>query len=115
MGVYQLYEVATAKIRPGKTGDAVKWWEEKGKAAFEVAPGTKTVRAYAVQFGFGGEYGLEIWREIDDYGTYDRLDEDILAHPERYAAFTESLEVLEWGPSRLMGDFPESHFPIGEE
>lgn len=73
------------------------------------------MKAYAVQFGLGGEYGLEIWREIKNYASYDRLDEDMLANPGKYAAFTETTELLEWGPVRLMGDWPESQFPMGDE
>jgi hypothetical protein len=63
-----------------------------------------------VQFGFGGQYQLEVWREIEDYGTYDRLDEDLTAHPEKYAAFLGVNDILEFGPTRLMGEWPESQF-----
>ena len=59
-----------------------------------MASGTKSVRAYAVQFGFGGEYQLEIWREIEGYGTYDRLDEDLTSSQEKYAAFREVSDIL---------------------
>jgi hypothetical protein len=69
---YRIYEVTSIKVKPDKGGDAAEWWRQKGKVAFEVGPGTKSVRAYAVQFGFGGEYQLEIWREIDEYGSYDQ-------------------------------------------
>jgi len=110
VGKYRIYEVNTVKIKPGKGAAAVEWWHEKGKAAFEVSPGTKSVKAYGVQFGFGGEYQLEIWREIEEYGTYDRLDEDIAAHPEKYAAFFEVDDFLVFGPTRLMGEWPESHY-----
>ena len=54
-----------------------------GRAAFESSRCTKSVKSYAVQLGFGPEYALEIWREIEDYGTYDRLDDDMLANPEK--------------------------------
>lgn len=115
MGVYRLYHVSTAKFKPGKGNEAAKWWREKGKALAKSEPGTKSVRAYGRQFGLGGEYVLEIWREVEDYASFDRLDEDILANPQKYAAWREADDLFEWGPSRLMGDWPESHFPIGEE
>jgi len=115
MGVYRLYHVSTAKVKPGKMDEFTKWWREKGKAFSESAPGTKSVKAYAAQFRLGGEYGLEIWIEIENYASYDRLDEDILANPQKYAAWHEAQDLVEWGPSRLMGDWPESQFPLGEE
>jgi hypothetical protein len=111
---HRIYGVTIAKIKPGKGAAAVEWWHEKGKAGFEVSPGTKSVRAYAVQFGFGGEYQLEIWREIEEYGSCDRLDEDITA-PEKYAAFFEVTDVLEFGPTRLMGEWPQSQFSLPED
>lgn len=112
---YRIYSVSTAKIKPGKENEAEKWWREKGKALFESAPSTKSVRAYGVQFGFGGEYGLEIWREVEDYASFDRLDEDLDANPQKYAGWVEARELLEWGQSRLMGDWPESHWSPPEE
>lgn len=115
MGVYRIYHVWTAKIKPGKGDEFAKWWREKGKALSESAPGTKSVRAYAAQFGLGGEYSLELWVEKENYASYDRLDEDILANSQKYAAWRETQDLVEWGPSRLMGDYPESHFPLGEE
>jgi len=114
MGVYRLYYVGAARIKPGQGQAAARWWNEKGKAFFEAQPGTKSVRVYAVQFGLGGEYSLEFWSEIEDYASLDRLDEDILANPRKYAAWLETQEILEWGPARLMGDWPESRFPMGE-
>ena len=72
-------------------------------------------RRYTVQFGFGGEYQLEIWREIEEYGSYDRLDEGFTAHLEEYAAFFEVTDVLEFGPTRLMGERPESQFSLPED
>jgi len=115
MEVYRLYHVWTAKSKPGKRDEAKKWWLEKGKPLLESVPGAKSVRAYAVQFGLGGEYFLEMWVEKENYAVYDRVDEDVLANPQKYAAWSEAEDVLEWGPSRLMGDWPESQFPLGEE
>ena len=115
MEKYRIYEGTSIKIKPNKGGDAAEWWRQKGKPAFAVSPGTKSVRAYAVQFGFGGEYQLEIWREIESYGTYDRLDEDLASSPEKYGAFREVSDILEFGPTRLMGDWPESQFDADEE
>lgn len=115
MEKYRIYEVTSIKIKPNKGGDAAEWRRQQGKAAFEVAPGTKSVRAHAVQFGFGGEYQLEIWREIEGYGTYDRLDEDLTSTPEKHAAFREVSDILEFGPTRLMGDWPESQSSPDQE
>lgn len=112
---YRIYEVTSIRIKPNKGGDAAEWWHQKGKAGFEVGPGTKSVRAYAVQFGFGGQYQLEIWREIESYGTYDRLDEDLVSNPEKYGAFREVDDILEFGATRLMGDWPESQFDPDQE
>lgn len=114
MEEYRIYEITTAKIKPGKSAQAVAWWDKRGIGVFKASPGTKSVRSYAVQFGLGGEYHLEIWREIEDYGSYDRLDADMLAKPEKYAAFLETTEFLEWGPTRLMGDWPQSQFLMDE-
>ena len=108
MGKYRLYHVRTAKYKPGKANEAAKWWREKGKAMYESLPGVKSVRAYGPQFGLGGEYG-EIWIEIENYAVYDRWDEDVLANPQKYATLRrEEQDLVEWGPSRLMGDWPES-------
>jgi len=52
---------------------------------------------------------------VDKYGTYDRLDEDITAHPEKYAAFFEVTDVLEFGPTRRMGEWPQSQFSLPED
>lgn len=54
MEKYRIYEVTSIRIKPNKGGDAAGWWPEKGKATSEVSPGTKSVKAYAVQFGIGG-------------------------------------------------------------
>jgi len=59
-----------------------------------------------------------LWEEVlavDKYGTYDRLDEDITAHPEKYAAFFEVTDVLEFGPTRRMGEWPQSQFSLPED
>lgn len=61
-----------------------------------------------MQLGLGGEYTVEVWRGIEDYGSYDRLDEDMFLYPEKYAAFEESTETVDWGPVRLMGEWPQS-------
>jgi hypothetical protein len=112
---YRIYEVTSIRIKPNKGRDAVEWWHQRGKTAFETGPGTKSVSAYAVQFGFGGQYQLEVWREIESYGTYDRLDEDLVSNPEKYTGFRETSDFLEFGPTRLMGDWPESQFTPPED
>ena len=115
MEVYRIYHVSTAKIKPGKEAEAVKWWQEKGKTMYESLPGVKSVKAYGAQFGLGGEYGLEIWLEMENYAAYDRIDEDLEANPQKYAALREAQNLFEWGPARLMGDWPESHWSPPEE
>ena len=109
MGMYRIYFVGTAKAKPGKSDAAAKWWREKGKAFYESLPGVKSVRAYASQFGLGETYGLEIWSEVDTYAAMDRWDEDIAANTQTYGpVFREFEGLFESGPSRLMGDWPES-------
>ena len=116
MEVYRIYHVVTAKIKPGKIMDeAAKWWREKGQESYESMPGVKSVRAYAAQWFLGGEYGLEFWMEMENYAALDRIDEDWFANPQKYAAWGEALELFEWGPGRLMGDWPESYWSPPEE
>ena len=110
MEEYRIYFVYTAKFKPEKKKEALKWWQEKGKAFKESFPGTKSVRAYAVQFGLGGEYYIEIWVEKENYASLDLLDKDIDQNPQKYSPIKEAQELFDWGPSRIMGDWPESGF-----
>ncbi|MCJ7489574.1 MAG: hypothetical protein MUO87_05470 [Thermoplasmata archaeon] len=110
MEEYRIYFVYTAKFKPGKKKEALKWWQEKGKVFKESFPGTKSVRAYAVQFGLGGEYYIEIWVEKENYASLDLLDKDIEQNPQKYSPIKEAQELFDWGPSRIMGDWPESGF-----
>jgi len=110
MEEYRIYVVDTFKIKPGKTKEAVKWWQEKGKAMFESIPGTKSLRSYAVQFGLGGEYSIEIWTEVKNYAYFDLLDKDMEQNPQKYSPLRESPDLFDWGPTRIMGDWPESMF-----
>jgi len=110
MEEFRIYFVYTAKFKPGKRKEALKWWQEKGKAFKESFPGTKSVRAYAVQFGLGGEYYIEIWVEKENYASLDLLDKDIALNPQKYSPIKEAQELFDWGPSRIMGDWPESGF-----
>lgn len=112
---YKIYYVAPAKTKPGKGTEAAKWWREKGKAAYESMPGIKSAHAYAAQFGLGGEYGLEIWMEMENYAALDRIDEDLEANREKYAAFGETDDLLDFGPARLMGEWPQSFWSPEEE
>jgi len=105
MEEFRIYVVDTFKIKPGKTKEALKWWKEKGKAIIESTPGTKSVRTYAVQFGLGGEYYIEIWVEKENYASLDLLDKDMDQNPQKYSPFKEAR-----GPTRIMGDWPESVF-----
>ena len=109
MAMYNLYYVFTARNRPGKSGAAARWWQEKGQAFYESFPGVKSVRAYAGQFGLSGTYSYEIWTEIENYAVMDRWDEVIAADPEKYGpTLREYGEIFESGPARLVGDWPES-------
>ena len=110
MEEYRIYVVDTFKIKSGKTKEALKWWKEKGKAIIESSPGTKSLRTYAVQFGLGGEYDIEIWEEKENYASLDILDKDIDQNPQKYSPFKEAQELFDWGPTRIMGDWPESVF-----
>jgi hypothetical protein len=110
MEEFRIYVVSTAKFKPGKTKEALKWWQEKGKALYESTPGTKSVRTYAVQFGLGGEYYIEIWEEKENYASLDLLDKDMDQNPQKYSPFKEAKELFDGGPTRIMGDWPESMF-----
>lgn len=109
MNMYRIYFVGTARPRPGKEGAAAEWWKEKGEAFYSAFPGVKSLQTFAGQFGLSGEYGIEMWYEIEDYAVMDKWDEVIGADPQKYGpAFVEFVELFEAGPSRLMGDWPES-------
>jgi TPR repeat protein len=110
MEEYRIYVVYTAKFKPGKRKEALKWWQEKGKAFKESFPGTKSVRAYAVQFRLGGEYYIEIWAERENYASFDLLDKEMEQNPQKYSPIREATDLFDWGPTRIMGDWPESMF-----
>lgn len=112
MSGYKLYWVGQGKIKPGKFAEAAAWWREKGAPDTLSLPWTKSLKCYGVQFGLGGEYDIEIWQEIGSYGVFDEMDEFYSQESEdltrRIENTLEGLEYIEWGPSRLMGDWPES-------
>ena len=112
MEAYRLFWVGTLKIRPGKAAEAQKWWREKGMPDILSDPWTKSVKCYAVQFGLGGEWAIEIWQEIENYAAFDRMDRSIIDNPEKtrqsWLLWKEAIDYFEWGPARLMGDWPES-------
>jgi hypothetical protein len=112
MEVYRLFLVGHAKIKSGKFAEATKWWKEKGIPDILSRPYTKSLKCYAGQFGLGGEYDIEIWQEIENYAAMDQMDTWILEDPERAEKvrelWKEADELFEWGPNRLMGDWPES-------
>jgi hypothetical protein len=112
MDAYRLYYVATGKFKPGiAEEDVVKWWREKGADIFSY-PGVKSLRAYAAQFGLAGKYDLEVWLELENYSALDKMDEWFVENPDlakrKEDLWKESQAYFEWGPARLMGDFPES-------
>jgi hypothetical protein len=112
MEAYKLYLVGVAKIKPGKFVEATKWWKEKGAPDILSHPWTKSLHCYAGQFGLGGKYDIEIWQEIENYAALDYMDTWIIEDPERAEenrkTWQEANELFEWGPNRLMGDWPES-------
>lgn len=112
MEPYKLYWVGQAKIKPGKYTEANKWWREKGAPDILSDPWTVSLRCYAAQFGLGGEYAIEIWQEIENYAAFDRMDKEIFDNPEKIhekrEIWKEARDYFEWGPNRLMGDWPES-------
>ncbi|MGB3904410.1 MAG: hypothetical protein WBB22_05765 [Anaerolineae bacterium] len=112
MAEYKLFMVGTAKIKAGKVPEAARWWRERGLPDLRSRPWAKSVKSYAVQFGLGGEYEMETWVEIDDYAAMDVMDNWIIEDPERAEKdrnmWKEANEYYEWGPVRLMGDWPES-------
>jgi hypothetical protein len=112
MEAYKLYIVGTANVKPGKFEEATKWWKEKGAPDMLSRPWTKSLKCYAGQFGLGGEYTIEIWQEIENYAVFDQIDSYIIEDPKRDAEFrkiwAEADDYFEWGPNRLMGDWPES-------
>ncbi len=113
MDMYRLYFVSTAKTRPGKSSAAAEWWNEKGNPVFGSLSGVKSVKIYASQFGLGGEYSIEIWYEVENYAVMDQWDEDIAADPQKFGPIFEEFEDLfDLGPSRLVGDWPESNLNL---
>ena len=112
MEAYKLYLVGSAKIKQGKFEEATKWWKEKGVPDILSRPWTKSLKCYASQFGLGGEYTIEVWQELENYAALDQMDAWIIKDPKRDAEirkiWQEADELFEWGPNRLMGDWPES-------
>ena len=112
MEKYKLYLVQVGNVRPGKYTEAMKWWKEEALPNRLTAPWFKSIKAYAGQFGLGGEYVIEIWNEIESYGAFDQIDDywdgDSEDKEKRLEIIHRGAEIIEWGPSRLMGDWPES-------
>jgi|SoiMetStandDraft_5_1073268.scaffolds.fasta_scaffold552163_1 hypothetical protein len=99
--------VTTARPRSGQALAAAKWWRDKGQSFFASMPGVKGVTAYAVQFGLGGEYSVEIWQEIDGYAALDKWATEFRAQRQNYDLFGEFLQLYEVGPTRILGRWPE--------
>ena len=112
MAEYKLFMVETANMKAGKGPEAARWWREKGLPHLRSLPWARSVKSYAVQFGLGGEYAIETWVEIEDYAAMDVMDNWWIEDPERAERtrnmWKEAAEYFEWGPTRLMGDWPES-------
>jgi hypothetical protein len=96
----------------GWNAEAQKFWREKGMPDILSDSWTKSVKCYAVQFGLGGEYAIEVWQEIENYAAFDRMDRSMIDNPEKsrqsWLIWKEGMEYFEWGPARLMSDWPES-------
>jgi hypothetical protein len=114
MEPFKIYYVFTLNVKSGKSTEAAKWWQEKGKAAYESSPGVKAVKCYAVQFSLGGNY-IEVWLEMENYAAFDQIDKDLDANPQKYAAFGEIQDLFESSSARVMGDWPESHWSPTKE
>ena len=109
MSIYRIFYVGTSKSKPVKAGEGAKWFREKGQAYFESYSGVKSVQTFATQFGLGQDQGYEFWFEIEDYAVLDQWDADMIKYPEKYGpGWVEYTELIDSGPSRLMGDWPES-------
>ncbi len=109
MANYRIYYVTTATTKPGKGSACAQWWQEKGQSFFESFPGVKSLQVYASQFGIGRKHGFEFWFEIENYAVLDKWDQALENEPEKYGpSWAEYTELFEPGPTRIMGDWPES-------
>ena len=108
MANYRIYQVTTFTIRPERRIEGEKWWQNTGKGLIESLPGVKSVHAYAAQFGLGSEYQLEVWTELESYAALDEWDRTIAANPQKYRGFGEAAQYFEYGPGRVVGDWPAS-------
>jgi hypothetical protein len=109
MADFRIFYVATAAARPGKRGEAAQWWREKGQAHFESLSGVKSLQVFASQFLIGRKHGYEFWYELENYAVLDTWDAELEADPQKYGPpWMEFTELFEPGPTRIMGDWPES-------
>ncbi len=112
MGAYRIFLVGQAKIKPGKFEEATRFWREKGAADILSDPWTKSLHCYAAQFALAGEYQIEVWQELENYAAFDQMDKAALDDPDaqkkKRELWKEANDLFEWGPTRLMGDWPES-------
>jgi len=57
---------------------------------------------------------MEIWTELESYASFDEMDkfweEDSDDAKKFGKVWKEANDYFEWGPTRLMGDWPESSF-----
>ena len=103
------YWVGQFRIISGMDRQALKWWHEKCEPDILKEPCTKSLKTYAVQFGLGGKYTIEIWQELENYAVLDTIEVDVQKHPEFYTRQMKHLReahgIVEWGPARLMRDW----------
>ena len=109
MPFYTLYKVIAYRIREGQSKEAMEWFTSRGREAMAQLPGVRSVQAFSIQYGLGGIPDLvEVWVEIQDYGVFDRWDEDVVLNPERYSALVEAQQYLQPLGVRIMGTWPEA-------
>jgi hypothetical protein len=76
-------------------------------------PWLKSLRCFAGQFGLAGGHQIEIREEIENGATMDAMGTWFETDPKRIMMrliemWKEGNEYFGTGPSRLMGDWPES-------
>lgn len=110
MAGYGPYWVGQFTLKPGMEGEAIRWWVEKGEPDIRAELCTKSLKAYSVQFMLGERNVVEIWQELENYAILDKMQEDIVTHPENYSQaashLREAHSFIEWGAARLMRAWP---------
>ena len=106
-----LFHVFTLRARQGKGDALVTWWRETALDVFRSLPGIKSVRALQTQYLLGGEYDLEWWFELENWAGYDQVTQAFATNPQLGAALAEQDSLVEFGPSRVVAEWPDPRFP----